>query len=168
MKYFAALLMIALLLCGCGTEQTMETIADELVVPVMAQPKNISVSLPGEAAMPAVESDSGRIYVCEDYEIVIQNYPSGDLDATIRELCGYPQDALTVMSTEQDGIRRHEFVWASAGEGGDQLGRAVILDDGNYHYTMAVTRPADTTETSQITWAKVFSSFALGGTEDQY
>ena len=168
MKRFIAILMMGLLLCGCGVNETMETVADELVVPVMAQPKKISVSLPGEAAIPAVESDSGRIYVCQDYEIVIQTYPSGDLNATMEELCGYARDALTVMSTEQNGIRRHEFVWASAGEGGDQLGRAVILDDGNYHYTMTVTRPADTTETSQVTWSQVFSSFALGASENQY
>jgi len=164
-KQFIAILMITLLLCGCKAEETLETIADEWAVPVMAQPKEISVSLPGEAAMPAVESDSGRIYVCEDYEIVIQNYPSGDLNATVQELSGYSMKDLTVMATDQDGVDRYDFVWASAGEGGDQLGRAVILDDGDYHYTMAVTRPADTTETSQITWNQVFSSFALGSTE---
>ena len=168
MKCVLSVLMMALLLCGCGAEQTLETVADELVVPVMAQPRKISVSLPGEAAMPAVESDSGRIYVCEDYEIVIQNYPSGDLNATIEELSGYTMDRLTVMATDQDGVDRYDFVWASAGEDGDQLGRAVILDDGNYHYTMTVTRPADTTETSQITWSQVFNSFALGASEDQY
>ena len=165
MKQFIAILMITLLLCGCSAEETVETIADELIVPVMAQPKEISVSLPGEAAMPAVEGSSGRIYVCEDYEIVIQTYPSGDLNATIQEVSGYARDILTVMETNQNGADRYDFVWASAGEGGDQLGRAVIWDDGDYHYTMAVTRPADTTETSQITWNQVFSSFALGSTE---
>ena len=165
MKLCMAILMITLLLSGCGAEETVETIADELVIPVMAQPREISVELPGEAAMPAVESDSGRIYVCEDYEIVIQNYSSGDLNATIQELSGYSLDELTVMATTQDGIDRYDFVWASAGEGGDQLGRAVILDDGDYHYTMSVTRPADTTETSQITWSQVFGSFALGTAE---
>lgn len=168
MKLFAAILMTALLLCGCGAEETLETVADELVVPVMAQPKKISVSLPGEAAMPAVESDSGRIYVCRDYEIVIQTYPAGDLDGTIEELSGCSRDALTVMGTQQDGACRYDFVWASAGEGGDQLGRAVILDDGDYHYTMVVTRPADTTETSQVTWSQVFGSFALEMSDDPY
>lgn len=164
MKCFLSVLMMALLLSGCKAEETMETIADEWAVPVMAQPKEISVSLPGEAAIPAVEGSSGRIYVCEDYEIVIQTYPSGDLNATIQELSGYSRDDLTIVETVQDGIDRYDFVWASAGEGGDQLGRAVILDDGEYHYTMAVTRSSDTTETSQITWSQVFQSFTLGST----
>lgn len=164
MKCFLSVLMMALLLSGCKAEETMETIADEWAIPVMAQPKEISVSLPGEAAIPAVEGSSGRIYVCEDYEIVIQTYPSGDLNATIQELSGYSRDDLTIVETVQDGIDRYDFVWASAGEGGDQLGRAVILDDGEYHYTMAVTRSSDTTETSQITWSQVFQSFTLGST----
>ena len=164
MKYFLSVLMMALLLSGCKAEETLETIADEWAVPVMAQPKEISVSLPGEAAIPAVEGSSGRIYVCEDYEIVIQTYPSGDLNATIQELSGYSRDDLTIVETVQYGIDRYDFVWASAGEGGDQLGRAVILDDGEYHYTMAVTRSSDTTETSQITWSQVFQSFTLGST----
>lgn len=164
MKYFLSVLMMALLLSGCKAEETLETIADEWAVPVMAQPKEISVSLPGEAAIPAVEGSSGRIYVCEDYEIVIQTYPSGDLNATIQELSGYSRDDLTIVETMQNGIDRYDFVWASAGEGGDQLGRAVILDDGEYHYTMAVTRSSDTTETSQITWSQVFQSFTLGST----
>lgn len=168
MKQFAAILMTMLLLCGCGAEETMETVSDELVVPVMAQPKKIQVSLPGEAAMPAVESDSGRIYVCEEYEIVIQTYPAGDLNATIEELSGYSRDGLTVMNTQQNGMDRYDFVWASAGETGDQLGRGVILDDGDYHYTMAVTRPADTTENSQITWSQVFGSFSLESEEGSY
>lgn len=161
MKQFITVLMIMLLLCGCGTEETLETVADEMVVPVMAQPRNIHVSLPGEAAIPTVEGSEGRIYVCEDYEIMIQTYPSGDLDATVREMSGHSGKELTVMATERDGAQRYDFVWASAGEGGDLLGRGVILDDGAYHYTMAVTRLADTTETSQISWNQVFDSFSL-------
>ena len=63
--------------------------------------------------------------------------------------------------TAQDGAKRYDFVWASAGENGDQLGRAVILDDGNYHYCLSVLRDADTTEKSQIVWRDVFDSFKL-------
>ena len=168
MKFVAAILMISLLLAGCGAEETMETVADELVVPVMAQPKNIHVTLPGETALPVMESDNGRIYVCEDYEVVIQNYLSGDLNATIEELSGYTMDRLTVITTQQDGMDRYDFVWASVAEQGDQLGRGVILDDGNYHYTMAVTRPADPEEISQVSWNQVFGSFAVSDLEDQY
>ena len=65
------------------------------------------------------------------------------------------------METQWDGVSRYEFVWVSAGERGDRLGRAVILDDGDYHYCMSVLRDADATEMSQVVWSDVFNSFAL-------
>ena len=34
-------------------------------------------------------------------------------------------------------------VWAAAGEGTDQVGKAVILDDGIYHYAVAVLVPSE-------------------------
>ena len=161
MKKCLVFVLICLLLCGCAAEETFETVADDLVQSVMAQPKEISVSLPGEAALPAVESDSGRLYLCEDYEICIQTLESGDLDATVQTLSGYAKEDLTVMETLQDGVSRYEFVWASAGEKGDRLGRGVILDDGAYHYVMTVLRDAETTERSQVVWNDVFQSFSL-------
>lgn len=110
---------------------------------------------------PVLESDSEQVYLSEDYEIIVETVSGGDLSATIQRISGYTPDNLTVMETAQDGAKRYDFVWASAGENGDQLGRAVILDDGNYHYCLSVLRDADTTEKSQIVWRDVFDSFKL-------
>lgn len=153
--------LLALLLTGCAAEETFETISDDLVQPVMAQPREVSVSLPGEVSMPAMESDSGRMYLASDYEIYIQTLDRGDLNATIQTVSGYDKDALTVMQTSLNGVDRYEFVWTCAGENGDRIGRGVVLDDGDYHYVMTVLRDADTTETSQIVWNDVFDSFRL-------
>lgn len=153
--------LLALLLTGCDAQETMETIADEIVQPAMAQPGEILVSLPGETAMPAMESDSGRMYLASDYEIYIQTLSSGDLSGTIRTVSGYDQEDLTVIHTETDGTDRYEFVWSCVGENGDRLGRAVILDDGNYHYVMTVLRDAESKVSTQICWSDVFSSFSL-------
>ena len=161
MKKFLLFVSMILLLTGCGESETFETIADEQLLPAMAQPQEILVSLPGETAMPVVESDNGRFYLAGDYEIHIQTLEAGDLNRTVKTLSGFERDALTVMETEQDGMRRYEFVWSCAGENGDRLGRAVILDDGSYHYTMTVLRDADTTENTQIVWHDVFASFSL-------
>lgn len=153
--------LMALLLCGCRAEETFETVSDEWIAPVMASPREVSVSLPGEASVPAVESENGRLYLCEDYEVFIQILDSGDLNATIRTVSGYEAEELTVMETNLDGISRYEFVWTSAGERGDRLGRGVILDDGDYHYVMTVLRDEGTTENSQVVWSEVFRSFSL-------
>ena len=153
--------LLALLLTGCSAEETFETISDEIIQPVMAQPREILVSLPGETAMPAMESDSGRMYLASDYEIYIQTMDSGDLNETIKTVSGYEKDAITVMHTQWEGIDRYEFVWSSAGENGDRIGRGVILDDGDYHYVLTILRDAETTENTQIVWNDVFASFTL-------
>lgn len=159
MKILLCVLMIALL-SGCGVQETYETIADEAVQSVMASPKQILVDLPGDALAPVLETAGEQVYLSQDYEIIIETVNAGNLAQTVEALSGFPLEELTLVQTEMNGIRRHEFVWASAGERGDRLGRAVILDDGDFHYCMSVLR--DTQEVSQISWEDVFSSFRIG------
>lgn len=154
------LLLMMIFLTGCGAETTLETVADELLLPAMAEPAHISVHLPGETALPVMENDNGRVYICNDYEIVVQTLPAGDLAQTTRILSGMERDSLTVMETFSDGVSRYEFVWAAVGETGDQTGRAVILDDNHYHYCLSVLRDTDS-DKSQVNWDEVFASFCL-------
>ena len=153
------LILMAVLLCGCSSQETFETISDEPVQEVMAQMREISVRLPDNAVAPVLESDTEQVYMSEDYEIVIETLEAGDLDATIRRISGYPREELTVMETQWDDVTRYEFVWAAAGEQGECIGRAVVLDDGKYHYCMSVLRDAKTV--SQVVWSDVFASFGL-------
>lgn len=161
MKKSVCFLLMTLLLTGCRAQETFETVADEMALPVMATPGHITVQLPGETAMPVFENDNGRVYVCNDYEIVVETLEAGDLERTMQELTGLGWDDLSVVETFSDGISRYEFVWAAAGESGEQVGRGVILDDGNYHYCLSVLRDAEMSEKTQVNWDQVFSSFAV-------
>ena len=161
MKKIVVFALVTMLLSGCAAEETLETVADDLVQPVMAQPREIAVSLPGEVSVPTMEGDTGRMYLASDYEIYIQTLEAGDLNATIKTVSGYDREDLTVMETNPEGFDRYEFVWVSAGETGERLGRGVVLDDGSYHYVMTVLRDAESTENSQIVWNDVFASFRL-------
>lgn len=161
MKKCLMFVLLPLLLMGCGAKETFETIADDLVQPVMAQPRQISVRLPEDAVAPVLDSDSQQLFLCGDYEVLMEILESGDLQETVRHVSGYEKENLTVMETFLDGVSRYEFVWACAGEEEDRIGRAVILDDGDYHYCLSVVRDASTTENSQIVWEDVFSSFEL-------
>ena len=155
------LLLIGLLLCGCTSQETLETISDEIVAPVMAQPREISVRLPDNTLAPVLDSEAQQIYISEQYEIAIETLSAGDVNATVQNLSGYSKDQLTVMETQWEDITRYEFVWVSTGEQGDRLGRAVILDDGQYHYCLSVLRDAAETESCQVVWRDVFGSFTL-------
>lgn len=161
MRKLWVILPLAVLLSGCGGKETLETISDEWAQPVMASPRSVSVQLPEDALAPVMENDTQQMYLCEDYEIILENRSSGDLSATIKQISGCEKESLTIMQTSLNGVERYEFVWAAAGEKGDRLGRAVILDDGQYHYCLSVLRDADSGKTSQIVWNEVFQSFQL-------
>ena len=161
MKMWLVSVSVCLLLCGCGARETVETVSDVWVEPAMASPGQVRVNIPGEEDLEAVEQGSPRYYLCEDYEISIQTLPGGDINETVRALSGFDRQQLTVMETRGAGADRYEFVWASAGEQGERIGQGVILDDGNYHYTLTVLRDPETTENSQIVWADLLGSFSL-------
>ena len=152
------MLVLTVLLCGCRAEETLETVSDEWMVPVMAQPREVSVRLPDNLVMPVMEQEDRKLYMGQDYEIMLETMAAGDLRATIRSLSGYEQEQLTVLETYQEDCSRYEFVWTAAGEQGHRLGRAAILDDGEYHYCMSVLRDAGET---LVVWQDVFSSFTL-------
>jgi len=161
MKKWWMLILTAVLLTGCGSRETLETVADELAVPVMAQPKRIQAKLPGEAAMPTVESDSGRLYLCQDYEIMLQTLAGGDIDATLQSCTGFDSRKLTVIETAEDGLKRYDCAFTSLGEGTQTVGRLTVLDDGNYHYVLTVT--ADRAYGAEMTaaWQQLSDSFQI-------
>ena len=160
-KLFFIGLALALVLCGCGARENLETIADDIPVEsVLGEMREISVRLPDGAVSPVLKSEAEQLYLSEDYEILVQTCPAGNLNDTIRKLTGFDKEQLTVMETEQDGAKRYDFVWAAAGEDGERLGRAAILDDGSYHYCLSVLRDAQD-EKSQVVWSEVFASFGL-------
>lgn len=161
MRKILLMAAVALLLTGCGAEETLETVADEAVQAVSAQPREIQVDLPEEAALPAMESDSGVLYMCKDYDVSILTLDGGDLQKTIQTVSGYSADDLTVMQTADGEFTRSEFVWTAAGEFGDQVGRAAIVDDGSYHYVLAATIDADNAQQYREIWNGMFESFTV-------
>lgn len=158
MKRWLCCLLPVLMLCGCGAEETLETVADEWMVPAMAQPREVTLRLPEDLTMPVLEEADRKMYLGEDYEILVETMASGDLDATLRSLTGYTADRLTVIRTRQGDADRYDFVWTAAGEQGERLGRGAILDDGNYHYCLSVLRDADE---KIVVWHDVIESFSL-------
>ena len=158
MKRWLWMMALAVLLCGCKAEETLETVSDEWMVPAMAQPREISVRLPENTVLPVMEQDGSKLYMGQDYEIMVETLVSGDLNDTIRTISGFEKEQLTILETNQADTDRYDFVWTTAGERGERLGRAVILDDGNYHYCMTALRDA---EESTVVWQDVFSSFNL-------
>ena len=161
MKKLVVLMLIPVLLSGCKVQETFETVEDLPVVQVAAAPQQFFVSLPTEIAAPTFQSDREELYVCEDYTISKQILESGDLERTIITLAGRPKEELDVIQTLQDTYDRYDFVWTSAGEEGLQVGRACILDDGNYHYALTTMAGEETAGQMRETLQDMFDSCRL-------
>ncbi len=161
MRKIGWILAILVLLAGCGTTETYETVSDEMLLPAMAEPSEIWLSLPEDSVMPAMESDKGKLYICGDYDVAVQTLPAGDLNETVCTVSGYSMEELTLIQTASGELDKYEFVWTTAGELGQEIGRATILDDGNYHYVLSATVNAELIEEYQEIWNGIFESFCL-------
>lgn len=155
------LMILVLLLAGCAKADVYETVTDEVVQSVSAEPREILFDLAQEPVLPAMESDSGTLYLCGDFDVVVNTCSGGDLQNTVREVSGFLPEELTVIQTGNGDVSRYEFVWTSAVDNGQQIGRATILDDGNYHYTLSATVDAELIEEYQEIWNGIFESFQL-------
>lgn len=161
MKRMSLILGLLLLFSGCGSRETFETISDEILLPAMAEPAEIWVELPEDSAMPVMESEEGIIYICEDYDVSVQTMARGDLDGTCRKVSGFGVSDLTIIQTAEGEVDCYEFVWTAAGETGQKVGRATVLDDGNYHYVLSALIDADKLAEYQEIWNGIFQSFRL-------
>ncbi len=161
MKKFCVLMILALLLCGCDAAETFETVADEMVLQVSAQPQEVVLTLPEDTLLPAMESDSRTLYLCDGYDVAVQTFSGGNLDGTVQQLTGFSREDLTVVQTQAGACACYEFAWTMATDLGEQVGRAMILDDGNFHYTLTCMTDAGDAQEYQEIWNGIFESFGL-------
>lgn len=162
MKTILCVVLFSVFLGGCAAEDTFETVADEWVQSVAAPVREVVLSLPEEAAAPVSARENGTLYQCDGYEIMVETLASGDLDATLQSVTGYGREELTVMETRSGDLKRYDLVWSSLGEAGDLVGRACVLDDGNYHYVLSVLADASRAGEFEEAWNELFSGYSLG------
>ena len=161
MKKIWIIFFTVLMLTGCGKAEVYETVSDEPVLAAEAQPREVYFQLAEEPAMPVMESDGGQLYLCGDYDIMVQTLKSGDLDSTVHQVSGFSREDVTILQTGSGEIDQYEFVWTSASDGGQQIGRATILDDGSYHYVLSATMDSGLIGEYQEIWNGIFESFKL-------
>ncbi len=162
MKKFGWLMIaVVLLLTGCGSAPTFETLGNVYEAQAAPEPRAYTLKLPEHAAVQTVQGDTGKIYFCDGYEILVETRAGGNLDGTVRNLSGFSLRDLTVLETKEQGITCYECAWTSAGEGGFQTARAKILDDGVWHYCLTVLAPAEEVSSLQADWQQLFDSFSL-------
>lgn len=161
MKIFVLMLSMILLLTGCSANEVFETVSDEMVLAAAAQPREIRFDLAQDPVMPAMESDAGLLYLCGDFDVMLQTVEGGDLESTVYRISGFMPEELTLIQTGTGDVEKYEFVWTCATDEGQQIGRCTILDDGNFHYALSATVDAELIEEYQEMWNGIFESFEL-------
>ena len=160
MKKMMIIGLLAMLLQGCATQEVFETVDDEYKPAMVSAAAKISLHLPDEQAQVVMENEDQQIiYLYEDFCISVQTAYSGSIAQTLKDVTGYDMEKLTVMQTLTDELQRYQCVWTSAGEDGDQVGRACVLDDGNYHYVVAVMGGEHTAGDMTDIWQDMLDSF---------
>lgn len=152
----------ALLLSGC-VAPVFETVSDVYASEPPSEMQTILLSLPEDAAEAVMEGGTGdRLYLCDGYELRVQTVTTGSLDDALRAVTGFGEDRLTVMKTQNGEFDRYDCVWCTAGEGGEQVGRTAMIDDGSYFYCVSALSDSDIAfELSQV-WQEILDSLALG------
>ncbi len=160
MKKWLVVLLFGALLSGCAAEETFETIGDLDMAPAVQQERDLVVSIPDPAEV--MQGASGTLYLCEDYTLAVEVMTAGDLSSTMRNLTGFGTDDLTVITTASGDYSRYECVWTAAGEGGDWVGRTLVLDDGAHHYCVTMQYSAADANGLQETWQEITDSVRIG------
>lgn len=161
MKKLVLGLLSVLLLTACGNPKSMETVTDVYYDQPQREPAAVILKLPEDAAAQVVAGEQGRIYLCEGYSISVQTLPGGDLERTLQSLTGHSREELEVIPLSQGEMKHYACAWASAGEGEDQVNRALILDDGAYHYAVTVMAPAGKAAALRMIWDQILASVTL-------
>lgn len=162
MKKMIAIGLLALLFQGCAAQEVFETVDDEYVSVMLPAAARISLHLPDEQAQAVLETEDQQIlYLYEEFCVSVQTVSAGSVGRTLKEATGFDPEELTVMQTMTDGCQRYQCVWSSAGEDGEQVGRACVLDDGNYHYVVTVMGGEDTAGEMTEVWQDILDSFHI-------
>lgn len=155
-----AIFLMLLMLWGCSEEY--ETVMDEHFLPEQVEAGTVSFLLPEQAAVYTMENaDDAKLWLLEDYQISTHTYPSGDLDSTLMHLTGFKRDEIMLISRETGNMTRYECIWTTMDGEGQQMNRAVILDDGNHHYAVCLQGSAEASAEHAEEWNQIMASVSV-------
>ena len=159
MRVITIVVMLILGLSGCSAPVSFEAVTDVWEQGELPEPRDMAVLLPSDATVQTMSGEQGVLYFCDGYEVAEQVFRSGDLSATLEEVTGYPEARLSVVVTDGVEGKHYYCAWTSTGETGDLVCRAVIVDDGNYHYCLTVMAEAEKSAGMQEVWSQILSTY---------
>ena len=159
MKYIALVLAMICILAGCTAEPTWETMKDELDQPAVHQEHEVVMDT--SASLLSMESEWGRIYLYEGFDVCIQIQESGDLGRTLQTVTGFQRDELMLVETSGGDFQRFDCAWSAMSADGQMVGRTILFDDGVHHYCITMTTQADHMAEVEDAWLGLITSIRI-------
>lgn len=163
MKKLFVCAALGLLLCGCTPAEPSETVEDVYQPVLEKEAQQVLLEVPAQAGDPVLTNAQGdTLYLWDDYTLTVATRKSGDVAAVIQETTGFTPDQLQLVETSRMEGTQYDCIWTAAGEGGSQVGRLRMIDDGHHLYVMAIMAPeAEAAALQEDTWVQVFNSFRV-------
>lgn len=153
--------ILFLFLNGCSGTESFEVIADNIEEPDLPLPAQINLEVPEDNAIKVMEGEGYALYEGNHYQIIVQTYPSGNLDETLQLVTGYSKGKLTVTKLNENNLDKYVCAWSAVTEEGELVGRCTIIDDGWYHYCLTVLTDAEFSRDLRDTVDAVFAAYSL-------
>ena len=158
MKRIILLLIVSVMLTGCGAVSDLEVVQDEIVGESIPVYYDLKIALPEEASSPTLVADDGALYICDDFNIAVQKLPVSGIEKAVETITGLDHDRLTIIKTSKDGLPCYRFAWTVAGEATAQSCIAMLLDDGMYYHAVTIMADASLAGGLQPQWNAIFDS----------
>lgn len=151
-KGIIALLFSSLMLlvfstgCSKSAETGIELVADTLPQASAAPRYTMVLAMPTDVEEVFSPSDEARQLYAQPggaLTITTEVLQAESLDILLSELTGLERSCLTMITTWQEGLPKHDLTWTAAGESGMNVYRSAILDDGTYYYIATAAVPEE-------------------------
>lgn len=157
------LLLVFIMFGGCQKGEDLEVIADDWKETLVQEPAHVQFNVPDDVSLEVMSGNDWKVYQGDYYQILVQHYPSGDLDRTLKDICGYTKEDLTVIEITGEDIDKYLFGWSAVSEEGELVGRCAVLDDGRFHYCLSVLVNAEKSGELRGIIDSVFASYSIDG-----
>ena len=153
--------ILAIFLGGCSGTETFEVISDGINEPNTPMPAQIKLEISEDVAVKVMHGEGWELYEGDRCQIIVQTYPSGNLDETLKQITGYGKECLTVMELREKNMEKYVFAWSVVSGEGELVGRCTVLDDGWYHYCLTVLTDAECFGELRDTVDAMFATYSL-------
>lgn len=157
------ILSLGVVLSACSGTEPFEVISDSIVEYPTPTPARVQLKIPDDAALSVMNSSEGQSYEGDHYQIIVQTYPSGNLEETLQLITGYSKNQLNLMEMSERDYNKYLCAWSSVSEEGDLVGRCTVLDDGRFHYCLTVLMDAQVSGKIRKDIDALFADYSLEG-----